>query len=79
MKYALYSLHDTKSQSFAQPFYCPNRAVAIRHYMAAREDESSLVSKFPGDFRLYELALFDDSTGVLEPHAQPVLVTPTQE
>jgi len=79
MKYALYSLHDVKSQSYAQPFYCPNRAVAIRHYMAAREDESSLVSKFPGDFRLFELAVFDDTTGLIEAHQQPVLVTPTQE
>lgn len=79
MKYGIFSLHDVKSQAYAQPFYAPNRAVAIRHYMAAREDSASLVSKYPGDFRLYELGTFDDATGVIDVPAVPVLITPTQE
>ncbi|WNK14728.1 MAG: nonstructural protein [Microvirus sp.] len=79
MNYGIFSLHDAKASSFAQPFYCPNRAVAQRHFMAALEDPNSICSKFPADFRLYELGTFDDSTGIISVHPLPVLTTPHQE
>jgi len=78
MIYGIFSLHDAKAAAFAQPFYSPNRATAQRHFMAALEDPQSVVSKFPADFRLYELATFDDSTGNITVHDVPVLVAPAQ-
>jgi len=71
-------MHDAKSGLFTQPFYSPNRAVAQRHFIAASEDPASMVSKFPADFRLYELGTFDDSTGVVSVHPVPVLIYPSQ-
>ncbi|WNK13535.1 MAG: nonstructural protein [Microvirus sp.] len=78
MKQFIYSLRDTKADAFAQPFFAPNRSVAIRNYLAASEDPASIISRFPGDFSLYEIGLFDDNTGIIESHPLPQLISPTQ-
>ena len=75
MKYGIYSLFDIKSGAYAQPFYAPNRAVALRHLEAGREDENSLLSKFPGDFQLFELGTFNDEAGNIEVSTVPTLIS----
>jgi len=71
MNYGIYSVYDTKSNVYAQPFYAPNRAVALRHFNGAKEDEQSIISKYPGDFVLYELGVFDDNAGTIQISTNP--------
>lgn len=71
MKYGIYSVFDCKANAYAQPFYAPNRPVALRNFAAAQEDPNSVLSKFPGDFVLYELGTFDDTGGTIEISTNP--------
>lgn len=79
MNYGMFSMHDAKAGIYSQPFYAPNRAVAQRHFQAAMDDPQSMVSKFPADFRLYEVGVFNDVTGVVLSHDPAVLIFPAQE
>lgn len=68
---AIFSIFDSKAQLFMLPFFAPNRAVASRMFQGVINDPTTDFSKFPGDFALFELGLFDESDGRLEPLGAP--------
>ena len=61
----VFSIYDEKAGAFAAPFTAPSIGHAIRSFAdevnSARD--SSLLSKHPEDFQLFELGMFDDSDG----------------
>jgi len=69
MKYFVMSVLDTAARAFAQPFYAPAEQVAIRSVrdMVQDPERSNQLAKHPEDFELYNLGLFDDNSGTLEP------------
>ncbi|WNK13753.1 MAG: nonstructural protein [Microvirus sp.] len=64
----LVCLFDSKAQMFLSPFVVPHLAVAFREIKtaAARKGEGNGLADYPGDFQLYELGTFDDSSGDVE-------------
>lgn len=74
MKLNVYSVFDVKAAVFANPFYMPNDAVAIRGFTEAVNNPQSVLNKHPEDYSLYKLGIFDDSVGKLESEAQPVVL-----
>lgn len=60
----VFSLRDVKAQSFSRPFFCVNRQVALRDVAQLVAAGDSVVARFPGDYALYLLAVFDDVSGV---------------
>lgn len=70
----LYAVRDIKAQAFGRPFTIANNAMAFRAFVAAQQDSSSEMSKYPEDFQLYQLGSFDDQTGEIIPF-NPTLVT----
>ncbi|AXH73354.1 MAG: nonstructural protein [Microviridae sp.] len=71
MQKRFYSLYDEKADVYSNPFTAQNGAVALRSLATAASDPSTEVSKYPHDFTLYELGVFDDSTGTITPHQNP--------
>lgn len=72
MKQKILSLLDLKAEMFNRPFVVPQIAVAVRDLQDQPAD--SPVRKYPGDFVLYEIGLFDDTTGLIEAWDKPVRV-----
>lgn len=70
MQRLMFAVYDIKSQIFGSPFFSVNANTAVRSFAAAANDPNSEISQFPTDFILYELGSFDDTTGVICPHAE---------
>lgn len=61
----IFTIYDSKANSFLQPFYCPNQSVAIRHFAHAANDPSTDIGRYPEDFNLHEIGTFDTDSGDL--------------
>lgn len=61
----IFSVYDSKAEAYLQPFFCTNRAVAIRNFGSAVVDQKSLFFAHPEDYSLFELGSFSEHTGEL--------------
>lgn len=63
----IFSVYDLKAQVHSQPFFAVNSAVAVRNFETAVNDQSTVFSKHPSDFVLYQVGTFDDDVGDVSP------------
>lgn len=68
----VFSVFDSKAGSFSTPFFSVNKAVALRDFGQAVNDQKSQLFLYPEDYILFELGSFDDSTGVISSHSTPI-------
>lgn len=68
----IFSLLDTKVQTFAAPFTMAHVGYAIRACAELGQDLNTTVGRHPADFMLFELGEFNDQTGSCMPHAVPI-------
>lgn len=61
-----YSLRDTKAEVYAAPFFVPKEAFATRLLIELVKDKRSDLGKYPADFMLYRIGLYDTDTAKLE-------------
>lgn len=73
MKYQLYSIYDSITESFSFPFHALNENDAIRAVRLAA-GEGSKLSNSPSDFTLYFLGSFNDTDGQFTFPGQPLLL-----
>lgn len=71
-----YALFDAKVGVYHQPFFMLHRGQAIRATMELGSDLNTTVGRYPADFHLYEIGLYDDSTGTLSALPAPVALGP---
>ncbi len=64
---SVFSVFDSKVGAYLTPFFVANRAVALRSFMAACQDEQSDFHRFAGDFTLFEIGLWNSETGDFVP------------
>lgn len=62
-----FSILDTKSDTFAPPFFFSTTGQAVRAFKDLANDDRSAVNRHPGDYRLFCIGTFDDSIGRLLP------------
>lgn len=62
----VFAVRDMKAEAFLQPFYSPSVGSALRAYADAVNDKSCPFNKHPGDYVLFEIGSYDDSTAELE-------------
>lgn len=75
MKLLAYSVFDKKVEAFTPVFFVRAKGEAIRHFITLCGDGKSLFWKYPGDYDLYELAMFDDQNGLFVTSAvSPVVI-----
>lgn len=67
-----YCVLDIKAKIYNQPHFLINDAVAIRQFQIVIGDTTSMLSKYPEDYRLYRVASFNMETGIITPEAAPV-------
>lgn len=64
----IYSIYDSKSEAYMNPWYARTKGEAIRSFEQACKDEKSQLSKYPEDFTLFELGEFDEYMGIIKPN-----------
>lgn len=69
-----FALRDVKAGAYGRPFFCQNKEVATRDVASFVSQGDSVVARFPGDFRVYLLGVFDDASGVFRPLQIPEFV-----
>lgn len=68
----LCSVYDQKANFFSAPFCSSTAASAVRDFQNAVKDTRAMVDKFPKDYVLYQLGLFDPDTGEISPQSVPL-------
>lgn len=59
----VFSVFDCKASAYMQPFFMASVGEAIRSWQEVSNDGKSTISKYPGDFTLFEIGSYDDQTG----------------
>lgn len=80
MKLYVYSVFDSKSRCYSNPFYMANDGMAIRAFTDNVNNKESTSHHHPEDYSLYLLGDYDDTTGEIEckNETRKLLVTATQ-
>lgn len=63
----LYTIKDRAADTFCVPYTEPSDSAARRGFKIIKEDEKSMIGKFPDDYELYYVGSFDSNTGRLIP------------
>lgn len=77
----MFALYDTKAAVYNKPFPVVNKEVAIRslsEYLANGNKQDDVI-KHPEDFILYELGAYDDGSGKLTAHNEPIHIARCSE
>ena len=74
MKLIVFSVYDEKAKIFHQPFYFNQRGEAVRTFQDLVQDQKSVISKHPEDYKLYQLGTYDDNTGNIVSLPQPEFI-----
>lgn len=64
----VYAVYDNKAEAFMQPFFADTPGIATRNFQTNVNSEQSIFNKYPNDFVLYEIGVFDDAKGLLIAH-----------
>jgi len=68
----VFAILDVKANYFLKPFCDDSTVQALRGFEVAVNETGSTFNRFPDDFALCELAEFDDATGTIHPHGNPL-------
>jgi len=68
----VFSIYDCKAEAYLKPFFCQNRAVALRSFSDALAEPQSGFAQHPEDFTLFEIGEWDESEGKLKSHEAKV-------
>lgn len=68
-KLKIYSTFDAKLKTFTHMFTTSHTGQALRMWEQECNDPKSMLSKYPTDFVLYEVGVFDQDKGMIEPHS----------
>lgn len=63
MKTRIFAVYDVKAAAYLAPFTFMENGQAIRAFTDTVNDVSTMMSKHAGDFDLFRLGYFDDSSG----------------
>lgn len=75
MKNPLFSVFDTKTQSWAPPFQARTHAAAARSFALVLVDEKNEMSRSAADYSLLHVGYWDDDSGVVEPERAQIVIT----
>lgn len=68
MKSKFFTVYDSKTEVYLQPFLMQTKGAAIRAFADTVNDQSSQFAKHPEDFTLFEIGEYDDSTANMIPY-----------
>lgn len=60
----IFCVYDSKALCYGVPFFLPSVGAAVRAFSDLANDRNTTVNRHPGDFVLYNVGSFDDSSGI---------------
>lgn len=72
MKLKVYTVYDSKTEAYIQPFYMQAKGQAIRSFTELVQDEKHAFGKHPEDYTIFELGDYDDQTSKFDLYDTPV-------
>ena len=72
MKLVLFTVHDSKTEAFIQPYYALTVAAGLRMFETAANDDNQNFHRHAGDYCLFELGTFDQDTATFDLHSTPI-------
>lgn len=66
----IFAIHDSKAEAYMTPFFMRNNGEALRGFMDSMENSESPFHKWPQDYTLFWIGVYDDETGIIE-HRTP--------
>jgi len=64
----LFTVYDSKVESYQKPFVAEHKGHAIRDLERVVNDNTTTIGQYPSDFTLFEIGSFDSSTGEIKMH-----------
>ena len=64
----VFSVYDSKAESYGMPFVQKTSGEALRGFATASNDPSLAIGKYPEDFTLFEIGVWDETRGIMTPH-----------
>lgn len=74
-KLKIFSMFDVKTTTFHSPFVSHHTGEALRGWEEGVNKADTLPNKFPSDFQLWELGVFDSGSGEFEDCKPRMLAT----
>ncbi|UOF81151.1 DNA binding protein vP5 [Microviridae sp.] len=68
MQWKVFTIYDSKSEVWGKPFYSQTTASGLRAFIDVVKDGQSEYNKFPNDFAIFEVAVWDDASGLMLPY-----------
>jgi hypothetical protein len=65
MIFKTFTVYDSKTEAYLQPFFVNSKGAAIRSFSDASNEPGHQFNKYPEDFTLFELGEYDDATAEL--------------
>lgn len=72
MKVKIYSVFDSKAGAFMLPQFYQTPGIAERAFTEACNTKDTPFYKYPEDFTMFELGVFDDEGATFELHNTPI-------
>lgn len=61
----VFSIYDSKAEAYMAPFFANTIGIALRNFELSATEGSHPFHQFPGDFTLFQIAEFDEQSGVI--------------
>lgn len=65
MKLKVFTIYDSKTETYAQPNMMVNKGAYTRALLDAVNDAQSQLAKYPADFTAFEIGEWDDETATI--------------
>lgn len=66
MKLKLFTIYDSKAETYSNPFYSQTTGTGIRMFERTVNDSSTQIHEYPHDFTLFEIGEWNDNDGIIE-------------
>lgn len=70
----MYAVYDLKAESFSQPFFAVNDAVASRYFVDGVRDTDTPVGRNPQDYQLMRVGVWNSDKGLVAGTDGPIPV-----
>ena len=74
MKINIYSVHDAKAKAYGQPFLLQTDGLATRSFIQATLSDKTEFGKYPLDYSLFRIGVYDDETSIIKSESPPELL-----
>lgn len=64
----IFTVYDSKAECYINPFFLPNRGVALRAFTEAARDTQHDFHRWAADYTLFEIGEWDPGSGTILMH-----------